>query len=227
MKTFSDVDKAYRDAVEAIGGHSLAIAFKSACSVGKVDFKRTDLTRAVLLRLKSYYTTQKDIKEFLGKRYVASAADFFVETITFYLKVAVHLKKLSLCVASEKTVTSHRGAMRPDISLWKGEKLIAAIECKTQLGWNRDGWRKDFLKREKQLKKQQPNAKLFLLIMTGSNWGGFGSDARIGKQFFVLLENRWPQDVDLISTEIVGLKHSIEGLFREIFLHADRMARRT
>lgn len=219
MKTFSEVDNAYRAAIEA-AGPCLSRAFKSACAVGKVNLKSTDLTRAVLLRLKSYFSAQEDIKRVLTKGYATPVADFFVETVTFYLKVVIRLKNLALDVASEKSITPRRGSMRPDISLWKGEKLIAAIECKTQLGWNRDGWLKDFLEREKRLKKQQPKAKLFLFVMTGSNWSGFGNDPRIGKQFFVLLEDCWPRDVDLSNTTIPSLKHSIEALFREVLRNA-------
>ena len=201
-------------AIEAIG-RDLDIAFTAACDVGKVDLGRNDLTRAVLARLKSYYTAQEGIKTFLEKHYAAPAADFFVETVAFFLKVAITVRKLTLLeVKSEMTVARCRGAMRPDISVWKNNELVAAIECKTQLGWNRDKWRQDFMEREAGLKELLPNAKLFLLAMTERNWGGFGNDDRRGTQFFALLDqDHWPTDVDPSAPIIEGLVHPIEDLF--------------
>lgn len=219
MTTFTEADKNYRNTVESTGS-ILGDSFASVCQVGHLDLTKTDLTRAVLSRLKSYYSAQEHIKSFLAKVYAAPAADFLVETVAFYLKVAIQILNIDLQVASEKTVAPRRGAMRPDISIWKGEELIAAIECKTQLGWNRDGWKNDFLERERKLHEQQRNAKLFLFVMTGSNWGGFGDDERIGQQFFVLLREHWPLDVDLSKPSIEGLMHPIESLFSEVFTHA-------
>ncbi len=100
--SFFDADEEYRRAVEATG--HLDSAFKLACAVGKVDWNGTDLTRAVLARMTSYYTAQRRIKKLLDKHYGAAAADFFVETVAFYLKVAIDLEKLGLRVASEEVV---------------------------------------------------------------------------------------------------------------------------
>jgi hypothetical protein len=252
MRTFLEADRAYCKAVEEIG--DLDSAFTAACAVGKVDLCGTGLTRAVLARLKSYQIAQELIKTFLKKRYAAAAADFFVETVAFYLNVVIKLQKLELNVASEKPVNElvannvvaktkelqlnaasemavapRQSVMRPDISVWKGDELVAAIECKTQLGRNRHKdkvtgqyvWLQDFEKRESQLNKQRPNAKLFLLVMTESNWDGFGVDSRCGKQFFALLDkHHWPRDVDPSAATIEGLVHPnpIEKLFRLVLV---------
>jgi hypothetical protein len=55
--------------------------------------------------------------------------------------------------------------------------------------------------------------------MTGSNWPGFGNDKRVGSQFFVLLDDTWPNKFEqaVASTTIV---HPIETLFREVLSHA-------
>ena len=96
--------------------------------------------------------------------------------------------------------------------------MIAAVECKTQLGRNRDGWLHDFEDRESRLRAEFASAKLFLLVMTASNWPGFGDDARVGQQFFVLLEDIWPREFDeFIPCAIV---HRIESLINEIVRHA-------
>ena len=47
------------------------------------------------------------------------------------------------------------------------------IECKIQLGWNRNKWEEDFIKRENKLKERFPNSKAYLLVMNLANWLGF------------------------------------------------------
>lgn len=218
MRTFTDADQAYREAIEA-PGRDLRAAFASAFAVSTVDLNTTDITQAVLLRLKSFMLCQEQIKAELGKIYAAPAADFFVETVCFFLKVVLGKLDSSLTVASEKNILRRRGGMRPDISIWRGETVVGAIECKTQLGWNRRGWLPEFEKREKQLTADFPHAKLFLLVMTGSNWPGFGDDTRVGQQFFVLLKDTWPNLFE-VSATATTVFHPIEAIFREVVNHA-------
>jgi hypothetical protein len=218
MRTFTEADQAYRSAIEA-SGRELAAAFDAASSVPKVDLNATDITHAVLLRLKSFLLCQEKIKSELGKVYAAPAADFFVESVCFFLKVVLGKLEPSLTVASERNIVRRQGSMRPDISIWRGDKVVAAIECKTQLGWNRGGWLHDFEGREKRLATEFHDAKLFLLVMTGSNWPGFGDDKRVSKQFFVLLKDIWPNTFESSSAE-TSIVHPIEVLFREVLSHA-------
>ncbi|MBZ0262658.1 MAG: hypothetical protein K8F90_18905 [Hyphomicrobiales bacterium] len=216
MPTFADLDYEYRRILHLTGGY-LPTAFENALSADNANLGGIEYTRAILWRLKTYYSAQKQIKEFIGKRYSAPASDFLVETVAFYLKVAVKLSGLDVEVASEKTIVSRRGALRPDITVWRKQEVLAAIECKTQLGWNRDDWQSDFLIRERKLSEYFPKARLFLLVMTGSNWGGLNASHSNHSEFFVLLKNLWPIDVDLESQYISGVNHRIEQLFQEIF----------
>ncbi|TAM51083.1 MAG: hypothetical protein EPN61_01575 [Burkholderiaceae bacterium] len=218
MTTFTESDEAYRTAIEA-PGRELSSAFTSARSVAQIDLNGTDLTLAVLLRLKSFQLTQQRIKNELNKIYAAPAADFFVETVCFFLKVVLERLDSSLTVASERNIVKRQGSMRPDISVWRGDKVVAAIECKTQLGWNRGGWLSEFEDREARLLADHPLARLFLVVMTGQNWQGFGDDKRIRKQFFVLL-NDIGLDKFEESGEADNIVHAIEGLFREVLSHA-------
>ena len=108
-----------------------------------------------------------------------------------------------------------RGAIRPDISVWKNNKVVAIIECKTQLGWNRTRWEKDFRKRESKLKDKFPHAKAFLVVLTSKNWPGFPDDNRkVGKQYFTL-SNTWPTNIrgDRVNSVIMN---PIENLFKRI-----------
>jgi hypothetical protein len=214
MTTFTEADEAYRKAIEAPGRYLLD-AFECANSVAEVNLNGTDITQAVLLRLKSFMWCQEQIKNELGKVYAAPAADFFVETICFFLKVALTKLDPTLTVMSEKNIVRKRGSLRPDISIWRGDNLVVAIECKTQLGWNRDGWLSDFEDREIKLSANFPCAQIFLLVLTGSNWGGFGDDIRVGKQFFVLLKNASPARFEISFLEDF-ICHPIEMLITEI-----------
>ena len=217
MTSFVDADENYRQVVEA-PGKALAAAFTAAEQVASVDLGNNDISLAVLLRLRSFFVAQDAIKSGLNKVYAAPAADFLVETVLFYLRVVLARLAPSLSVASERNIVRKQGSMRPDISIWRGNEVIAAVECKTQLGWNRDGWLHDFEDRESRLRAEFANARLFLLVMTASNWPGFGDDSRVGQQFFVMLQDIWPREFDeSMSNTIV---HRVESLIDEIVRHA-------
>ena len=85
---------------------------------------------------------------------------------------------------SERKINKDRNAIRPDISIWKKDKVVAIIECKTQLGWNRKDWEKHYGDRDRILKMDFPKAKSFLLVMTGQNWKGFGNHRYLSNKYF-------------------------------------------
>lgn len=108
--------------------------------------------------------------------------------------------------------------MRPDISIWRDDEVVAGIECKTQFGWNRHRWLPDFEQREKRLANAFPHAALFLLVLTSSNWSGFGDDRRAGNQFFVLLNDIWPNNFEASSSD-QAIVHPIERLVEALLVH--------
>ena len=188
-------------------------------SNASISLEERDITKAILLRMKTYYDVQNKIKKFLNKRYLSAASDFFVETIVFYLKVIFDIEDIGLEVHSERQIRQKKGAIRPDISVWKNNKVVAIVECKTQLGWNRDKWEEDFKKRETKLKKEFPNAKAFLVVMTSKNWPGFPDDnKKVGEQYFTL-SSIWPKNISLDKIDDVIMNmNPIEDLFKEIIL---------
>lgn len=161
----------------------------------KISLENNEISKAILLRLKYYFEYQYNVKKFLQKRYVASNADFFVETIAFYLKVVFEIYKIPFEVHSERKLERKRGSMRPDISIWRNDKVVAIIECKTQFGRNRENWEKDFSERDKKLKDIFPEALAFLVVMSSENWPGFGNNKNVGRKYFCLY-NVWPNIVD-------------------------------
>jgi hypothetical protein len=178
--------------------------------------KKFDYSEALINRLRAFYCTQSKIKNFLDKKIAQAGSDFFVENVIFFLKLFNDLENLGFQIKSEQCIQRKRNAIRPDISLWDGSELIAIIECKTQLGWHRDNWELHFTNRENDLKKEFPNVEMFLFVMSGCNWSGFGDDPRVGKQFFCLLNNNiWPTDISsLINLDLI--ENRIEKLFEQI-----------
>jgi len=212
----AQMNDAYQRAIEKLP-QALEQAYTTLVQQGPIPLEGTEITKAMLLRLRAFYLSQKDIKEFLGKRVAGAAADFFVETVLFYLKALNETHRLGFEIASERAIERKRNAIRPDISVWNHDELVASIECKTQLGWNRDQWQRAFESREKELKAKHPRARMFLLVLTTENWSGFGDNPKVGKQFFVL-SKMWPSSInpDKIE-EVIGTPCTpIEKLFKQI-----------
>jgi hypothetical protein len=173
-------------------------------------------TNAIANRMRAFYLMQWRTKTFLGKRVAQSGSDFFVETILFFLKLFNDVENLSLEVSSERPVERKRKTMRPDISVWRGSDLLAVIECKTQLGWSRGTWKADFEYRELKLKEKFLDVETFLVVMSSSNWPGFGEDPKVGKQFFCLLKDAWPTQLSIPPDKNMLCPTPIEDLFQRI-----------
>ena len=158
-----------------------------------LSLNNKDISKAIIWRMKAFSDNNNKIKKFLNKKYAPPAADFFVETVLFYLKLILDKYKKQYEAFSERQIKPHRGYMRPDISIWDNDKVIAIIECKTNLGWNRFRWEEDFINREKKLKNDFPEANAFLLVMTSLNWSGIPeSDVNLGEKYFILSKGLQP-----------------------------------
>ncbi len=120
---------------------TLKTVFDATLADGFPNLEGTEVTKAVLWRMKAYSYVQNQIKDILSKRYAAPAADVFVETVLFYLKLYCKSLEDSIEVHSERQIKRKRGQIRPDISVWRNEEVLSIIECKTQLGWNRFNWK--------------------------------------------------------------------------------------
>lgn len=192
--------------------------YVAANEYASISLQKSDVTKAILMRMKTYYETQDKIKNLLDKRFVAAGADYFVETVCFYLKLYLQQRAKRLEVHSERQIIPARGMIRPDISIWHKDHVIAIIECKTNLGWNRKNWEKDFKNREKVLQKHFPKAKALLLVLTSRNWSGFAeNDPRVKKQFFSLSSERMREIKDTADDALDSIiEHRIEKLFGQI-----------
>lgn len=211
MKTLLELDFAYNKSI-ADTFENLKKAYSDIDEIYKFDLTKTEITEAILTRLKTYYVTQNNIKTFLDKRYLAAASDFFVESTLFFLKLYFKSQGGKLLAYSERQLKQKRNAIRPDISVWKDNQVIATIECKTQLGWNRHNWEQQHNDRDKKLKADFPDAKSFLLVMTGLNWSGFGDSSKLNDSYFCLLNDIWPNNYSDKSQIFTP----IENLFKQL-----------
>jgi hypothetical protein len=175
-----------------------------------------DYSQAITNRLRAFYLSQSDLKYFLDKKVAQAGSDFFVETILFFLKLFNEVENLGFEIKSEQAIQRRRNALRPDITIWSGSELIAVIECKTQLGWHRHEWDNHFRFREDKIKESFPDAQVFLLVMSGCNWPGFGDDTRVGTQLFCLLKSGiWPTNLSTEYDDKV-LENRVEKLFSQL-----------
>jgi hypothetical protein len=194
---------------------TLKESHQNAADLGELCLNSDEVTRAILLRLHAYYLAQKEIVSFLGKGVAAAGADFFVESLVFYLRLLNETHKLGITVESEVALV---GKLRPDITIRYDGKPIGIVECKTQLGRRRNGlWRMDFEARENILRNSFPEVPVFLVVMTEANWEGFGEDPRVGNQFFALLKKPyWPVQLDHPAKLEEAIQKPIEPLFVQI-----------
>lgn len=189
----SDLEQAYLEILK-----SQYLSLKSILEAQhsfEINLTSNELTLCLLKRLNTYYEMQYATKDLLRKRYITAGADYFVESVVFFLKLVLENPDIALEVHSERQLKNKRGSIRPDISVWKNDELIAIVECKTQLGWNRGNWEEHFEARKTRLIADFPKAKAYLLVMTDLNWGGFNEErhqALLGKEYFCLMKGVWP-----------------------------------
>lgn len=218
MSNFKDIDRTktsdpYIRAIEDLP-RALKESYVQVVKEGNLSLEGKEITKSILFRLKAYYICQNTIKEFLNKKYICPAADFFVESVVFYLKAYISKNNLDLEVASELKLKRQHNSPRPDISIWRNGSLVAVIECKTQLGRNRDNWKVDLNKCRNKIKEIYPNAEYFYVVMTKINWSGFGEDKDVGKKLFTF-SKLWPVELDEHNIDD-NIINPIEDLIRQL-----------
>ena len=127
------------------------------------------VTEMVARRMFYHYKAQKALKAQIALSAISPASGVFQQVVGTYLRA--YLKTVG-----EYDVYLDRlydGQLRPDISIERRGKRLAAIEVKTDLGWHREyissgGWRS---RKDKCLGAGFPYS--YLLILSNLNWPGF------------------------------------------------------
>lgn len=202
----------------AIALDALSASLKNSYShlvTASMSLEELDYSKITINRLRAFYQAQDQTKGFLNKQVAQAGADFFVETILFSIKLFIEIHELNLEVYSERSIRICSKSIRPDISLWREDRLIAVIECKTQLGWLRHRWSSHIQDREQKIRSVCPEASVFWLVMTSCNWPGFGDDPRISQTLFCLLNEVWPTHLSEIFDASV-IETPLERLLEQI-----------
>ena len=120
------------------------------------DFDKDEITQAVKERMSSFWYFNYNNRNDLERRVTAVAADFFTETCLFFLKKV--FKQHGMEVFSEKNILKEvsKKSMRPDISIWKDNDLVAVIELKVSDGWKRAGMLHHLEERKRNIQEIYP-----------------------------------------------------------------------
>jgi|694.fasta_scaffold40731_9 hypothetical protein len=132
------------------------------------------------------------LSEVLDRAKEPALSEIVTESIN--MLVDSFIRKMGLCeegfsVSSEKNVRLSSGIYRkPDVGIWKNDKLKLIIECKTSLGRRRKEWQDDFEKRVVEFSSVGlPATSVMLFVGTDTTWKGFPSgDKRINETWFSL-----------------------------------------
>lgn len=159
-------------------------------AAGKID--SSTIQTGICEYMDTVAARSRALSKALGRTKEPPLADVFTEATNMLVDAIVRSKDLAhlnITVSSEKNLRLPQGGFRkPDVSLWKNDRLVGVIECKTCLGRRRDDWLDDYDKRVAEfaslgLEKEA----VFLMVETEQTWCGFPStDARTSTAWFTL-----------------------------------------
>lgn len=148
------------------------------------DLSKDEITKAVYERMMAFwYFNVTNCKE-LDREVNSVAADFFTETCLFFLKPC--LKQKGLDIVSEKDirkVKSNTKVIRPDLSIWKGDELVAVIELKVSDGWKGKTMTEHLDNRKKEIRQIMENPNLFFGAI--SFWNCFGEGIKTSDSEYI------------------------------------------
>ena len=170
------------------------------------DLSKTEITDAIINRMMAFcYFNVRNNKEILGRKINTTSADFFTETCLFFLKCYFE-KQSGLKVLSEKNITKG-SVIRPDISIWKDDLLVAAIELKVSDGWKGSTMFPHLIEREIQIKNLFPNAFFGVIAF----WNFFNANIEgWNSKYFGLLKFEKDNDHQRTNTSVENLIIEIE-----------------
>lgn len=163
------IDSAFTNHYRAL--FEIQQSIKSQLDKYPFDLSKTDITEAIIDRMMAFwYFNVNNNKQILGREINPTSADFFTETCLLFLK-SYFENKHGLKVLSERNITKG-SVIRPDISIWKENQLVAAIELKVSDGWKGGTMLPHLIEREKQINFLFPYAYFGVIAF----WNFFNPD---------------------------------------------------
>lgn len=175
------------------------------------DLEKDEITQAVINRMNAFwYFHVNNNKNLLNRKANATAADFFTETCLFFIKS--FFQQYDIQVSSEKNILKEKSkkSIRPDISIWKDNQLLAVIELKVNDGWNRKGMLNHLENRRMNIQTVWPGV-FFGAI---SFWNFTAIDNSIFPDYIGLLIHK-RETVDHIATGIT-IEHILKRILESI-----------
>ena len=158
---------------------------------------------------------RKRFGSLFGRRKQPPLADDFTAAVALCLAQFLAARGHAGSVRCEQTTHKKRGATRPDVSvLSSAGRLVATVECKTNLGWNRKGWREKCEARNAALLGRFPGCTPYMCVLTQKNWDSteFLGSPYSGKQWFCLSK----VGVGKLTDPAGDILHPIEAMFLSI-----------
>jgi hypothetical protein len=209
--TYKNLLKAFEDV-----GKQLEAEFKQLTDA-QLKWKKT-ATVFILTWMRGNFRFYDQFDTLFNREKHPSSADMFSAAVALALSKYLSKYKLQDAVRSEVKVPTKPKAICPDITVWNNEnKLIAFVECKTQLGYQRESWSQQYKDRTKEIKKIYHHCSSYLCVLTKRNWEQtwpiFENSPLVGKNWFCLTDV-WPTDIgDSVNDRIL---YPIEPMFIEI-----------
>jgi hypothetical protein len=166
-----------------------ALREEIASSDDRAFLANTPATKFILSWMREWHQFQKQFGELFARRKRPHAGDEFTAAIALSLEQFLAARTITGRIRSEEKTHKKRGATRPDISICSlCNKLVATIECKTQLGYKRKDWKVAFEQRTEELGKLFPACSPFLCVLTSENWdfSVFEKSPLYNRQWFCL-----------------------------------------
>ena len=146
-------------------------------------------TKFILSWMRDLKHYHREFGNLFNRRKRPAIADDFTASVAICLNEFLISRGYPGAVRSEETTHRHRNATRPDVSVRdSSDNLLATIECKTNFGWNRNGWQTDHEVRSETLRELCPDCTAYLCVLTQKNWDStdLQESEKFGTEWFCL-----------------------------------------
>src|SRR5262245_60383381 len=146
-------------------------------------------SKFILTWMRELRAFQKRFGSLFRRKKQPPLADDFTAAVALCLEQFLALRGYPGRVRCEEKTHKKRGATRPDVSVLSAAgRLVATVECKANLGWNRKGWKEQCETRNVALLALFPDCSSYLCVLTQKNWNSeeFLDSPYCGKQWFCL-----------------------------------------